>query len=39
MMSDPKADLHYPKETADFLAWFRSDVDWIRQRHRVKRSL
>lgn len=36
MMSDPKAGLHYPKETADFLAWFRYDVDcrdyldWLR---------
>lgn len=35
-MSNPRADVHYPKATADFLAWFRLDVDcrdyleWLR---------
>jgi transposase-like protein len=35
-MSDPKVDTHYPGATADFLSWFRFDVDcrdyleWLR---------
>ncbi len=35
-MSDPKVDALYPRATADFLSWFRFDVDcrdyleWLR---------